>query len=295
MSSRKPSDFLAAQVKAAARINAGSPEPAKPPRTLPWAQIETITDLFQQRRISEEDSRLHVQELARAINIGPRGAQQANLAPITVFWMGAAWVCVDGHHRLMAYRGVNHPRPVPVQVMRAATLEQAINASLGTNSKTQKELSPTCRTEAAWRLNLAGGRSKDTIATLAGVSDKSVANMRKALREFRAAQPEADPTEFTWAKMRFWRANATGTERDLKEANLRMAEQFLRKVEKHLKGLSPAVLLMALDLHRPGMVNELMEAHSGAMECTGYRGLPFPGVPNNAPMDLRDPSVNPDF
>lgn len=279
--SKTPNQFIEARTAAAERIKAGTPAPAEPPSALPWSEIEIIPDLFQQRHIDEEGSRLHVQELARAIKAGPRGAHQDHFTPITVFWIGDGWACVDGHHRLQAYQWVNHTRPVPVEALRGATLEQAVHASLGTNGKTQMELTGRCRTEAAWRLELAGGSSKATIAKATGVDESSIANMRKALREFKAVHPEADPGTLSWAQLRHWKREPVVP--DGKDANLRRAEQLLRRVEKHIKGVSPEVLLMALDLHRPGMVGELFKAHSNAMTFTAYQGLPFPAVPSSAP------------
>jgi len=282
--SKTPNDFLEARKDAEKRMACGSPEPTKLLRTLPWMQIKTIPELFQQRHIDEEVSKGHVQELARAIKVGLRGAHQDNLAPILVFWIGDAWVCVDGHHRLKAYQWVDHPHSVPVEVLRGATMERAVQASLGNNAKTQLELTPRCRTEAAWRLELAGGYSKTAIAKLVGVDESSIANMRKALREFKTAHPSSDPKDFTWAHMRHWKREPL--ERDGKEATVRKAEQLLRRVQKHLKGVSPEVLLIALDLRKPGMVGELFKAHGEAMARTAYQGLPFEAVSSRAPENL---------
>lgn len=284
--SQTPNEFLEAQAALADRIKAGSPEPAKSPRMLPWAEIEVIPALFQQRHIDKEVSKQHVQELARAIKAGPRGSHQDHFTPITVLWVGNGWACVDGHHRLEAYRWVDHLQPVPVEVLVGATLGQAVQASLTSNAKTQLELTKRCRTEAAWRLELAGGYSKATVAKLVGVDESSIALMRKALREFKDEHPTADPKAFTWAHMRHWKRGPV--EHDGKDATLRRAEQFLRRTEKHLRGVSPEVLLTALDLHCPGMVAELVKVHKTMLERTAYQCLPFGEIVNSAPE-------NPDF
>lgn len=170
------------------------------------------------------------------------------------------------------------------EAVRAHTLGQAVQASLTSNAKTQLELTKRCRTEAAWRLELAGGYSKSTIAKLVGVDESSIALMRKALREFKAEHPTADPKAFTWAHMRHWKRGPV--ERDGKDATLRRAEQFLCRTEKHLRGVSPEVLLTALDLHSPGMVAELVKVHKTMMDRTAYQCLPFGEIPNSAPENL---------
>ena len=221
-----PSEFIAAKRAALARLAAGSPEP-KAPRSLALSSIETLPELFQQRRITEDESDAHVQTLARAIKRGPRGAHQASLEPITVFWVGDAWACADGHHRLRAYRAAGHPAPIPVTALRGATLDEAIGASLGSNSKDKLSLSPRCRTEAAWRFVLSGELSKAAIAGLAGVDESTIAAMRKAVREFREAHPSQDGAELTWSQMRLWKRPPF--ENDGKDAAERAAERLLRQ------------------------------------------------------------------
>lgn len=296
MSSRKPCEFLSAQADAAERIKAGSPEPAKALRTLPWNQIEAIPELFQQRHTDEEASAQHVQELARAIKRGPRGPQQDSFTAIQVFWMGDGWACVDGHHRLKAYEQEAHQAPVPVMVLKGVTLEQAVQVALTANAKTQLPLTARCRGEAAWRMVITKTGSRKTIATLAGVDESSVANMRKALREFLKEHPTADPTDFTWTNMRHWKRGEQ--EPDGKDPTTRAAERFLRRAGKHLKGLSVGALLVALDTHEPGIVAAIAEAHRRKMEHpeqnTGYQALPFgPVVAHGLPSQYR--AHNPDF
>lgn len=267
-----PSEFLDAKRATAERIAAGSPEP-KAPKTLALSSIETLPELFQQRRITPEESDSHVQSLARAIKRGPRGAHQAALEPITVFWVGDAWACADGHHRLQAYRTVSHAAPVPVKALTGVTLEAAIVASLGGNSKDKLSLSPRCKTEAAWRFVLSGKLSKATIAGLAGVDESTIAAMRKALREFCGANAGQDGTGLTWAQMRLWKHPPL--ENDGRDAAERAAERLLRHTEKHLKGASPRVIFLALGMHNPGLMAELVQMHIHHKESEAYQANPF--------------------
>lgn len=275
---KSPSEFMEARATVEQRIARGKPAPGTP-RVLPWAQIETIPELFQQRCIDAEVSTQHVQTLARAIKRGPRGARQAALAPVAVYWVGDAWACVDGHHRLMAYQWVNHPAPVPVKVLRGLSLMDAVRDSLGGNVKDKLPLSKRCKSEAAWRFTLEGSMSKATIKALADVDESTIAIMRRTLREFSAAHPEVAPGSLTWAQMRLWKLEPT--EEDGKDAEQRAAERLLRHTEKHLKGVPAGVLLRALELHRPALVAELFQLHQSLTGTNGYDANPFAYIPSH--------------
>jgi hypothetical protein len=274
-----PSEFLEAKADLEARLLKGSPEPSVP-RALQWSQIETLPALFQPRRIEMDESQAHIQTLARAIKRGPRGARQASLAAITVFWGGDAWVCVDGHHRLWAYAWVAHPAPVPVKVLRGATLGEAIGASLGGNSKDKKALSPRCKSEAAWRLTMEGSMSKATIAALADVDESTIAIMRRTATAFTKEHPEVSPGDLTWAKMRLWKLEPA--KMDDKDAEQRAADKLLRRIDKHLKGATAGVLLRALGMHNPGLVAELFKIHQSLEGSASYDSDPFPYIPSEA-------------
>lgn len=283
--STNPSEFLDAKQSVLQRIATGVPAPAVP-TTLPYKNIETIPELFQQRRITPEESAEHVQSLARAIKVGPRGAQQEALAPITIMWVGDAWACVDGHHRLGAYRLVNHAAPVPVNAMSNASLEDAVRASLSDNNKDKLKLTPRCRSEAAWRFTVAGGMSKAEVTALSGVNESTVASMRRTLREFQEAHPGVSPADFTWARMRLWKFEPS--ELGGKDADHRAAERLLRRTEKHLQAASPRVIFLALGMHKPGLIAELLKMHEDYAASEAYRAVPFEYIPS-------DEELNPEF
>lgn len=281
-----PAEQRDAVVALASRIANGSPEP-QAPRTIRWQEVATIPEVFQQRHIDVDTSGGHVQTLARAIQRTGRGARQAALEPVSVFWVGDAWACVDGHHRLVAYQRVEHVAAIPVKALKGATLTEAIQASLGKNSQDKLPLSKRCKTEAAWRLTLAGGLSKAAIQRLADVDASTVAAMRTAVRTFRAGNPTGDPAGLTWAQMRHWkRPLAEGTEKD---ATLRRAEQLIRLAGRHLKDASPETLLVALDLVTPGLVLQLVRLHHDRLQHSTSHGVdPFPWIASST-------EDNPDF
>lgn len=273
-------DFINARHQVAERIARGTPAPPSP-RALLFASIETIAELFQQRRIDALASDAHIQTLARAIKPGLRGARQAALEPLTVYWIGDAWCVVDGHHRLAAYRLVSHPAPVPVEVLQGVTLGEAIKASLGANSKDTKELSLCCKTEAAWRFVVAADMSKADIAALSDVAEATVATMRKTIRDFQAAHPGADSAGLTWANMRHWKRGVNDTGKAT-TADERAADKLRRLTEKYLKGVSPQVIFRALGLIDPGLMPELSRLHFQHSENEAYRADPFPRILSEA-------------
>ena len=74
----------------------GKPQPSIGD-SLPLWSIRTIPEVFQVRDPNEADSVRHIADLAGVIKA------QGSVDPISVWWSGAEWVCVDGHHRLAAY------------------------------------------------------------------------------------------------------------------------------------------------------------------------------------------------
>lgn len=276
-----PSEFQEAKQSLQARIADGTPSP-KAPRALPLRGIELLPEVFQHRRASVEVSEAHVQSLAQAIRRGPRGPKQPSLAPITVYWIGDAWACLDGHHRLAAYHLVEHLAPVPVKALHGITLDEAILVALGDNNKDKLALTPRCRTEAAWRLSFDAVLSKADISRLSGVNESTVAAMRKEKKLFQLAHADTDAALISWAQMRNWRFNTQDP--SLKDLTQAKAEQLHRHIGRHLIDASPEVILRALGLHCPGLMAMLVELHTAHSEHEAYRADPFPTI--SRPMEF---------
>lgn len=281
-----PRTFITAREELAklieSRKNAGTQQPEPRPRALPWQAIKTNEEVFQHRSLTREAAADHVQTLAKAIHRGPRGPRQAHLEPITVWWDGRDWLCVDGHHSLAAYEHVKHPQPVPVRALRGASLDEAIRASLEANARDKLPYTKRCKSEAAWRLTVAGGYSKADIARLTEVSTRTVAAMREAMRELAKAHPDVPPQELTWAQVRHWKQHRQlpgGDDMDVETKRQRQAERAYRKIAPHIKGASLDTLLRVLELHKPGLVSELAEAHLAA---AGRWQEPDPHLPHHA-------------
>ena len=77
--------------------------------SLRTSQIKERLELFQPREFSYGARAVNpdwVKELARRIGI------HGELDPVLVIRLGTEWICVDGHHRIAAYRARNHRKPI---------------------------------------------------------------------------------------------------------------------------------------------------------------------------------------
>ena len=267
-----PDTFIEARDELAALIqfrqDAGPQQPEPIVRVLPWQTITVKEELFQHRSLTETASGDHALTLAKAIKRQPgKGAPRSpRLEPITVWWDGRDWLCVDGHHSLTAYQLAKHSQPVPVRALRGYTLDEAIRASLKGNSKDKLPMTRRCKTEAAWRLTVAGGYSKAETAGLAQVAVSTITTMRDALRKLEAQAPGV-AQRCTWAQVRHWLQHGRMPEdddMDIEAKRQRAAERTYRRIEGHIKGATLDHWLRVLELHKPGMVSELVKAHEAA-------------------------------
>ncbi len=252
------------------RRNAGPQQPEPTPRALRWQDIAINAEVFQHRSLTEEAAEEHIKTLAKAIHRGPRGPRQAHLEPITVWWDGREWICVDGHHSLAAYQGLNHPQPVPVKVLRGASLDEAIRVALEGNAKDKLPYTRRCKSEAAWRLTVAGGYSKADTARLTETAERTVSNMREAIRELAKAHPEVAPAGLTWAQVRHWKQHrqlpGDGDEMDIDTKRQKQAERVYRKIAQHIKDASRDTLWRVFELHKPGLMAEIVAAYEAAQD-----------------------------
>jgi len=230
----------------------GKPTPQPHPSELPMGRIKLMPGLFQHRRITEGVSRDHSRTLARVLSEG------RHLEPITVWWSGRQWVCVDGHHRLTAYRtkgSAAQTQAVPVRVFEGSPLEAAAEAA-GCNTRDQLPMSETEKMNAAWRLVALDGDgvlSKAKTAEKAGVAARSVANMRTVRAQL--VTKGHDPwglAEFTWHQARA-EARGSGGEWSPEEHENRVAKvaEALRRAVGPLPDKAPDVLIEALRMAYP--------------------------------------------
>ncbi|QOJ34413.1 MAG: ParB N-terminal domain-containing protein [Nitrospira sp.] len=168
-------------------------------RRLPIHDVRTVEALFQPRQLEEgtAQSGQHLEELKRALQARSR------LDPITVFKIGGEWVCIDGHHRLEAYRQAGRKRltHIPVKIF-IGSLEEALCFSIAANAPDKLNLSRADKYEAAWRLVLLGRFSASQISRTSTVSERTVHNMRNNLQRLRHEYPALKGEEWTWQNVK---------------------------------------------------------------------------------------------
>jgi hypothetical protein len=150
--------------------------------------------VFQRRIIVGGDvDGYHVRELTRALGTKDGGA----LDPIVVTQIGKDAYCVDGHHRLAAYKAAKVTDPVPVEWFEGSVLE-AYREAVRRNVKDKLPMSRDSKLEAAWREVVLGQLSKAAIVEMTGVANGTVGTMRSKLRELKEAHL-AEEDEFALA------------------------------------------------------------------------------------------------
>jgi ParB/Sulfiredoxin domain len=144
--------------------------------------VRTRAELFQPRKFSEgfhEVDAKHVKDLK--IRIGKKG----ELDPIIVVKTGGQWVCVDGHHRLAAYGSLKWKETIKCQWF-AGSIAEAMDESLLKNEVAKLPINQGDRFEEAWRRTVMGRGSKSQVVAITGVSDGTVALMRRIFRSYQA-------------------------------------------------------------------------------------------------------------
>ncbi len=91
-------------------------------------------------------------------------------------------IVADGHHRLAAYRRKRWTGPVPVEVFKCDMVTARL-IPIRDNAKDRLPLSREDKGNWAWRLVVAGGLTKADTAAACGVSERSVAYMRRTLKQ----------------------------------------------------------------------------------------------------------------
>lgn len=174
-------------------------------RRLPIAEIQTEEALFQPRQFDGETAKsgAHLGELVRVLNA--RGA----LAPIAVLKAGGLWYCVDGHHRLEAYRSkaAEHKGRgkrltyIPVRVL-SGTLSDALDASVEENAQDKLNMTKDEKLEAAWQRVVLGVGSAGRISEVTTISERTIATMRRALARAKTLHPSVSFEAWPWSKIK---------------------------------------------------------------------------------------------
>jgi hypothetical protein len=183
------------------RLEAEGPAVTERPDALPLEDIQVAPLVFQWRPANEElaaEEQL-MTDLVRHIegDDPPRA-----LDPIVVTAIGNAFFVIDGHHRLDAYHRAHWKGPVPVRHFKG-TLKEAEATALSLNVKNKLPMTRDARSEAAWRMIVAGAkdptwkRTENEIMEVTLAARSTVKRMARALRKL-----GDDALGMTWAEVR---------------------------------------------------------------------------------------------
>jgi ParB-like nuclease domain len=235
------------------------------------AEITTRPELFQPREFSmglrEVDPR-HVKKLRKAARI--KGELKD---PIVVVKLGGVWTCVDGHHRLEAYRKEKRTEPIKCEWF-GGTLREAVDESVARNEVYKLPMGHADRFEAAWKRVLLDWGSKADIVALCGVGEGTVAMMRRVKRRYSEANKWAEEfrarlgrplMECSWstARMAYLMSEPVDTSKEKRAAKL--ARQLVNRMTDTLSR-DPVVTAKALELYDPELVEPLAEALNAVLQ-----------------------------
>ena len=229
MSTKEEPSFLTALNELATQVARGKPIPETPPQYLCAQEIRLCKPVFQHRQPLDHVSQTHIRELAKAPQRGK------DLDPVTAWWDGKGWACIDGHHRIAAYQlaGKGH-HAVPVEVF-SGPLEAAIARAAEGNTRDKLVMSIREKTETAWRLTLAETSfSKAKVAELSGASVRTVATMREVRAKLVQQHPDRDPSELSWHRARMLAQGQEVEEINWDDRIEKEAQQFANLLAKHL-------------------------------------------------------------
>lgn len=219
------------------------------------SDIRLRPEVFQHRKLLQSASDAHVRELTR-------GAKQTGaLEPITVWWDGRNYVCIDGHHRIRAYRAAGMSnQQVPVTFF-SGNPEQALAEAARGNTRDKLKMSTSEKTSAAWRMVMVGGEAtKAAIADASGASPRTVANMRRVFGVLTARGE--DCKALAWEAARRLEAGDDREKTDWDDEVEVRAQEMATQITKAIGregSKQPHALARALELYDPRLPDILLE------------------------------------
>lgn len=247
---KQPTTFVESLAELKEELRTGKPQPDKP-TSLPLKSIRFASLVFQPRLFdgNRADSVAHVETLKDAV----RAKQQ--LPPLTVWWSGKSWRVLDGHHRMMAYQQLAKDKRKPLLVHSVpvvvfdGTLNQAIAHATECNSRDKLPMTKNDKLDRAWKLVALQdpSLSRETIAHQAGVSDRTVGNMRSELSRFLNERPDDNPLDWTWDEVKSGKAKAEKDESWAEQEAQRWAKRLLREFGPKI-GRHPDILARAIEI-----------------------------------------------
>lgn len=235
----------------------GLPRPA--PRKVPIDNVLTDEDTFQPRGGGLNEA--HVAGLLEVLKQGTK------LDPVAL-WEDPSTgtlTVADGHHRLEAYRRYGKDRAIPA-VAYSCDKKTALLIPIQDNAKARLPLSHDDRANWAWKLTVEGEQSKARVVASCGVSDGTVARMRRVWRELKERGEDAPKTWWEAQMLHKGEERAEWTEEEREEWRQGLVSKAHRQY---------GAALADLISRSPEAAAELLELCGGrqlpiVLECLGY-------------------------
>lgn len=199
---------------------------------------------FRDRGRLEEESRRHVEQLARALYGG------AELEPLLVARIEGKLVVVDGHHRLMAYRRERR-QSAPVRILETTEKQALLVSKLVNCGGAKLPMHAEQQRECAWQylayltlrgcLPLPDGNSTRSLGAAFGVSHDTIHKMLRKLpkvdmEEYQASacDPGTGWPRWKYVKGNAWRDLYADVPQDIHEqhGDTKRAAQIAKLIEK---------------------------------------------------------------
>lgn len=231
------------------------------PTTLSLEDIHVADKVFQIRkdyRGEPEFDHEHIIGLVDAIGIS--GA----LDPICVTAIGDKFYLVDGHHRFFAYLTAEWPYSIPVSVF-AGSLVEAEGKAGEENHKNKLPVSKESKLEHAWTRTRRGGLSIAQLIKTTGVSQGTIANMRRGLRSIQ--EKGGDPWQYTWKSYLRGESKSESFDREtwVDQKSTELAQRIC--ADRSFKVVQwPEVLVEAIKKVSPGLPYKMVELWSDIAE-----------------------------
>lgn len=261
------------------RIMQGTPQPIEP-EALMLSEIERADLVFQHRLASEWASHKHVQELLKSL----KNTKGSLFDALTVFWVGDAWMLIDGHHRYEAYERFNFSLPVPVRAFMG-TLDEAIGEALKTNTHDKLSMSASEKTNATWRLVIGSSLSINQTIQISGSSRQTVVTMRKTRDEILGKTAPGFIGTMTWPQARRWvqgRELQPEHDQDYLDKQAQALANRLTKAFGNELSRYPEVLWRALEIYDITLQDAFYEYHGYWSEDGEAEGAPTEGDLENS-------------
>jgi hypothetical protein len=186
--------LLAGKEQLLASIIAGTPAPVVGVKRLALKNIYLRADVFQHRSGHQGASEKHIEELTKALLRNPTQA----LEPVTIYWIGDGWCCIDGHHRLEAYKKAKYVGNIPVRVFSGG-LENAIAEAMNGNARDKLPMARHEKSNAAWRVVLSTpSLTRATQVSKTTVCLSTIKTMNRVAKQLTKERPYLSLDTLTW-------------------------------------------------------------------------------------------------